>query len=59
MAAAAANSRPMALGATQGGIPSPPEDGASEVGAAAVVVAGASLAVGDSEPSFTDSSLSR
>jgi hypothetical protein len=49
----------MALGATQGGIPSPPEDGASEVGAAAVVVAGASLAVGDPEPSFPDSSRSR
>jgi hypothetical protein len=49
----------MALGATQGGIPSPPEDGASEVGAAAVVVAGALLAVGDSAPSLTDSSRAR
>lgn len=49
----------MALGATQGGIPSPPEEGASEVGATAVVAAGASLAVGDSEPSSTDSSRSR
>ncbi len=49
----------MALGATQVGIPSPPEDGGSEVGAAAVVVAGASLAAGDSERSFACSSRSR
>ena len=42
-----------------GGIPSPPEDGASEVGGAAVVVAGASLAAGDAEGSLARSSRSR
>jgi hypothetical protein len=49
----------MAIGATQAGIPSAPDDGGSEVGAAAVLVSGASLALGDPEGTLPRSSRSR